>query len=76
MRTSILQALPLALIACAAAYLAVIGLPERLEPPVEKSVTVGEIDFDALCREASDALEALRHSHERRRKLAAIAEAS
>jgi hypothetical protein len=76
MRLSILQALPLALIACAAAYLAVIGSPEQLERPVEKPATVGEIDFDALRREASDALEALRHAHERRRQLAAIAEAS
>ncbi len=76
MRTSILQALPLALIACAAAYFAVVGSPEPLETLVERPATVGEIDFDALHREARAALDALRHSHERRRKLAAIADAS
>jgi len=81
-RLTVLQTLPLVLIACAAAYLAATRSPEPLallvEKPLlfEKPATVEEIDFDALHREARAALEALRHSNERRRKLAAIADAS
>ena len=71
-----MRALPLALIACAAAYLAIVGGPEPARTPVEELPTVGQIDFDDLHRQASAALDALRHSHERQRKLAAVAEAS
>jgi hypothetical protein len=81
MRLNLLQALPLVLIACAAAYFAATGWPEPLvlsveKPlPAEKPATIGEIDFDALHRQASAALEALRQSQKRQRKLAVIAKA-
>jgi len=75
MRLTFLRALPLALLACAAAYLAIVGRPAPAEVPVESPPTVGAIDFDILHRQASTALEALRHSHEHQRKLA-TAEAS
>ena len=71
LRIQLLRALPLALIACAAAYFAIVGGSEPVAAPVENPPTVGAIDFDALHREASAALEALRYS--RQRKLAAVA---
>jgi hypothetical protein len=74
MRIHLLRALPLALIACAAAWLAIVGGPEPARTPVEELPTVGQIDLDALHRDASSALDALRHSQ--KHKLAAVAEAS
>jgi hypothetical protein len=76
LRLNLLRALPLALIACAAAYLAVVGGPEPVTAPVEQPVPVGRIDFDALHRQASAALDSLRQSQQRQRKVAAVAEAS
>ncbi len=76
MRVNILQALPLALIACAAAYLAIFGRPVAVPPPVAVPSVVGSIDFDALHRQANSALEALRNSRNQRRRLASAAEAS
>jgi hypothetical protein len=72
LRLELVRALPLALLACAAAWTAFVEPPA----PVERPATVGTIDFDALHRQASAALESLRHSHERRRRLAALADAS
>jgi hypothetical protein len=65
LKLDLLRALPLALIACAVGLFAIFGRPVPAEPPVEEPATVGSIDFDALHRQASTALESLRQSRQR-----------
>ncbi len=62
MRPHILRLMPFILVACAMGISALARLPA----PAEPQVAAAPIDFDALHRQAHDALEQLRQSGERR----------